>query len=58
MLGPLLFIIFINDFSYFNLLSFFIYADDTNAILSHPDLDQLTYSLNSELSNSSIWLKI
>ena len=41
-LAPLLFIIFINDIAYAsNLLSFFIYADDINAILSHPDLINL-----------------
>ena len=58
-LGPLLFIIFINDIAYSSkLLSFFIYADDTNAILSHSDLDQLINSLNNELSNLSIWFKV
>ena len=47
-----LWFLLINDIAYAsNLLSFFIYADDTNAILSHPDRDQLISSfINSELS--------
>ncbi len=58
-LGPLLFILFINDITYSSKsLSFFIYADDTNAIISNHDLDQLITSLNTELSNISLWFKV
>ena len=38
-LGPLLFIIFINDIAFSsNFMSFFIYADDINVIMSHHDI--------------------
>ena len=53
----MLFIIFINHF-FFKFVIFFIYADETNAVLPHPDLDQLINSLNSELSDLSIWFKV
>ena len=57
-LGPLLFIIFINDIAFSsNSMSFFIYADDTNVIMSHHDLDQLIISIDNELSNLSLWFK-
>ena len=53
-LGPLLFIIFLNDIVYAsNVFSFFIYADDTNVLISHDDIDQLISIVNNELSNLS-----
>ena len=57
-LGPLLFIIFINDIAYSSkCLSFFIYADDTNGIMSNRNLQDLITSVNAELSNISTWFK-
>ncbi len=57
-LGPLLFIIFLNDIAFSsNNLSFFIYADDTNAIISHNDFKELLRIVNDELKNISIWFK-
>ena len=41
-LGPLLFIIFLNDIVYAsNVFWFFIYVDDTNGLISQDDIDQL-----------------
>ena len=53
-LDPLLFITFLNDIVYApNVLSFFIYVDDTNVLISHDDIDQLIGIVNNELSNLS-----
>ena len=58
-LGPSLFIIFLNDIVFAsNVLSFFIYADDTNVLISHDDIDQLISIVNNELSNLSTWFKV
>jgi len=57
-LGPLLFIIFLNDISFSsNILTFFTYADDTNVIVSNSNLDDLITNVNSELCNISMWFK-
>ena len=57
-LGPLLFILFLNDISFASdILSFFIYADDTNAIISNSNLNDLINSVNNELHNVSVWFK-
>jgi hypothetical protein len=48
----------INDISYStSKLSFFIYADDTNAIVSHQNLNELITIVNDELGNLSKWFK-
>ena len=39
-------------------MSFFIYANDTNVIMSHHDLDQLISSIDIELSNLSLWFEV
>ena len=50
-LGPLLFLIYINDIINSSpLLTFILFADDTNLFYSHKNLNTLTASLNSELS--------
>ena len=54
-LGPLLFLLHINDlFLSSNYLSFILFADDTN-ILRHKDLVSLTRMVNQELSHVSSW---
>ena len=57
MLGPLLFLIYINDFSrcsqFFN---FHIFADDTNLFASHTSLQILEKSINENLIYVSNWL--
>jgi hypothetical protein len=57
-LGPLLFIIYLNDLP--NSLSnafTTMYADDTNVFLSGKNLPQLTASLNLELESLSCWFQ-
>ena len=56
-LGPLLFIIFLNGIYFSNILSFFIYADDTNAIVSNSNLNDLIHSVNNELNKICTWFK-
>jgi len=55
-LGPLLFIIYINDLSC-NLhhSNSIIYADDTNIILHNKDFNTLTENANTELCNINNW---
>ena len=56
LLGPLLFILFINDiYRSSNFLSFIIYADDTNIIYSNKNLDQLCETANTEFTNVCNW---
>ena len=55
-LGPLLFLLYINDlFVSSNYLSFILFADDTNIFLRHKDLATLTRMINQELSHVSSW---
>ena len=56
-LGPLLFIIYMNDiYNVSNLLYTILYADDTCAVLSGKDLIHLMQLLHTELDNISVWL--
>lgn len=56
-LGPLLFLIYINDIvRSSNILEFTLFADDTSIILSGPNLVNLTTIINSELKYVSTWL--
>ena len=56
-LGPLLFLIYINDFNNsFDLLDFHLFADDVNLFYSNNKLSHLETSLNQELINICNWL--
>ena len=56
-LGPLLFIIYINDIVFSsNFFKFVIFADDTNLLAFHNDPFELTSIANIELNNISTWL--
>ena len=58
LLGPLLFLIYINDFQYSsNVLSFILFADDSNIFLSHPDPHHLLAIVNTELKSVTQWVK-
>ncbi len=57
-LGPLLFILYLNDIVFSsNFFKFIIYADDTNLLASHKNLPDLIRSTNHELIKISTWLK-
>ena len=56
-LGPLLFILFMNDFSRSSTLLFSIlFADDTSVFLEGTEYSKLIKTLNSELENVTKWL--
>ena len=57
-LGPLLFLIYLNDlFKASNPLMEVMFADDTNLFLSHKNIDTLFAIMNVELENVSTWFK-
>ena len=58
-LGPLLFIIYINDITNAsNIAMFILFADDTNLFFKHHDLNTLFKNINFELSKIAVWFKI
>ena len=57
-LGPLLFIIYMNDFSRSSELIFSIlFADDTSVFIEGTCLNDISEILNTELEKISIWLE-
>ena len=58
-LGPLLFLVYINDLvSICKHTAPFLFADDTNLFKNGNNLDVMVDSLNTELNEISIWLKV
>ena len=56
-LGPLLFLLYINDIANCSsILTFYLFADDTTIFLSHKDPKELEKILNEELLHVSNWL--
>src|SRR5437899_2784548 len=57
-LGPLLFLLYINDMTYCcKYLHFLLFVDDTNIFYSNPDLWKLMHIVNGELDILSDWFK-
>ena len=58
-LGPLMFLLFINDVNRAsNILNFFIFADDTTLLYAHKNLKKLEATMNNELQKLSSWLSV
>jgi hypothetical protein len=57
-LGPLLFLLYINDLAHVSSSLFTImFADDSNCFVTGKDLPDITNTLNNELSKIVTWLK-
>ena len=57
-LGPLLFILYVNDIGNISsFLKFVLFADDTNIFASDSDIEILSNRINSELSKLNTWFK-
>jgi hypothetical protein len=57
LLGPTLFLVFINDFPYCTSLKTYLFADDTSALKSGPNLNDLFNSINDELCKIATWYR-
>ena len=57
LLGPLLFIIYINDFQYSSeIMSFILFADDSNIFYSHQNPQSLLNIVNNEMKRVQNWI--
>ena len=57
-LGPLLFILYVNDIRYTsNVLDFILFADDTTILYSHKDINSKIELINKELDEVANWFK-
>ena len=59
MLGPLLFLLYINDIHLSSdKLKFYLFADDTNLLYADKNLKAIEQTVNVELNNVHDWLII
>ena len=54
-LGPILFLIYVNDIRNATTLNVFSFADDTTIITSSPDIKELYAKMNFELQKLEVW---
>ena len=58
-LGPLLFILYVNDITNTSdVLEFILFADDTTILYSHPNIENQINRINEELKEVSNWFKV
>ena len=57
-LGPLLFLVYVNDLPNASYFDTTLFADDTNLHLSNKNLNQLQIDVNNELKKIDYWMKI
>jgi hypothetical protein len=58
-LGPLLFLLYINDLGHVsNILELILFADDTNVFFSHNDFSSLTNIVNCEIERLPEWFNV
>ena len=58
-LGPILFILYINNLCYTSeKLKYILFADDTNLLYSNSDINALIKITNAELCTISCWFKL
>jgi hypothetical protein len=59
MLGPLLFLIYINDLTTLSdKMLTIMFADDTSIFIQGNNIHEMEIAMNSEIKRLSIWLKI
>ena len=56
-LGPLLFLCFINDFPHSTILKSFMFADDTTCLISGKNLNELINLVNIEIQKIALWYR-
>ena len=58
-LGPLLFLIYINDLPNISkILNFYLFADDTNIYFDSSSLKDIERTINKELQKLYLWLNV
>ena len=58
-LGPILVLLYINDFPYFSkIINFYLFAGDTNIYYENDSLEEMEKIINIELKKLSLWFRI